>query len=140
MEKPKHSLSEIRAFFQEDRYATEATGIVIEEARPGYARVSLTLEPRHKNAAGRVMGAVYYTMADFAFAVASNADLEDGPLTLTMGGHILFLAAAEGDTLIAEATALRTGRTSAFYEMTVKDSRGVLCAKVQSEGCRIARR
>jgi len=33
---------------------------------------SLTLEAKHKNALGAVMGGVYFTLADFAFAVASN--------------------------------------------------------------------
>ena len=63
------TIEQVRDFFKNDVYATGTTGIEIVEARPGYAKVSLQVDARHMNAAGRVMGAVYYTLADFAFAV-----------------------------------------------------------------------
>ena len=66
------SLEELREFFSHDRYATATTGIEILEAEDGYAKVGLAVHEGHMNAGNRVMGAVYYTMADFAFAVASN--------------------------------------------------------------------
>ena len=62
---------EIVRFFEKDRFAAE-TGAVIDEIDDRYARCSLTLEAKHKNALGAVMGGVYFTLADFAFAVASN--------------------------------------------------------------------
>ena len=62
---------EIVRFFEKDRFAAE-TGAVIDEIDDRYARYSLTLEAKHKNALGAVMGGVYFTLADFAFAVASN--------------------------------------------------------------------
>ena len=37
-----------RAFFEKDYFATEAAGIVIEEAAPGHALVSCVTERRHK--------------------------------------------------------------------------------------------
>lgn len=57
--------------FADDRFATE-NGAVIEEIGDGYAKCSVKLERKHKNAMGGVMGGVYFTLADFAFAVASN--------------------------------------------------------------------
>ena len=71
------SLAELREFFSRDRYATATTGIEILEAQDGYAKVGLAVHEGHMNAGNRVMGAVYYTMADFAFAVASNPDAGD---------------------------------------------------------------
>ena len=32
----------------------------------------MKIEPRHRNAAGIIMGGAIFTLADFAFAVASN--------------------------------------------------------------------
>ena len=72
------TLDEVRKFFQNDVYATGTTGIEIADARPGYAKVTLKIDERHINAVGRVMGAVYYTMADFAFAVATNYEYDKG--------------------------------------------------------------
>ena len=42
-----NDLEEARAYFANDRYATEATGIVIEEVGEHYARCSLKLDERH---------------------------------------------------------------------------------------------
>ena len=81
------SLEEIREFFSRDRYATES-GAVIEEAGEKYAKCSIELGPMHRNAVGGVMGAVYYTLADFTFAVATNAQV---PGTVSLDGSITFL-------------------------------------------------
>ena len=43
------ALDEIRSRFQNDRFATEVTGIVIDLAEPGKAVCSLTLTERHMN-------------------------------------------------------------------------------------------
>ena len=57
--------------FENDRFATE-NGAVIEEVEEHYAKCSLKLGSHHRNAMGAVMGGVYFTLADFAFAVAAN--------------------------------------------------------------------
>ena len=57
--------------FSKDRFATD-NGAVIAEVDDHYAKCILQLEDRHRNAMGAVMGGVYFTLADFAFAVASN--------------------------------------------------------------------
>ena len=46
-------LQQIREYFGEDRFATEAAGAVIEEAEDGYARCSMPLAKIHRNARGR---------------------------------------------------------------------------------------
>ena len=125
------SLEEIRNIFSGDIYATDTTGIVIEEARPGYCRVTLKIDRRHGTAAGRVMGAVYFTMADFAFAVANNAELTE-PVAVTLSSQINFLSGARGGTLYAEAKAVRSGRHTGFYDITVTDDLGTLIATVSS--------
>ena len=60
-------LDEARVFTAKDRYATEVTGIVLEEVGVHYAKCSLKLDERHINAIGQVMGGVIYTMADLTF-------------------------------------------------------------------------
>ena len=129
------SLEELREFFRQDRYATASTGIEILEAGDGYAKVGLSVqEDRHMNAGRRVMGAVYYTMADFAFAVASNPDAGDAPITFTLSSQINFLTAAKGEYLTAEARAVRKGRRTSFYAAEIKDELGTLIATVSSTG------
>ena len=128
------SLEELRAFFSQDRYATVTTGIEILEAKDGYAKVGLAVHEGHMNAGNRVMGAVYYTMADFAFAVASNPDAGDAPITFTLSSQINFLAAAKGKYLVVEARAVKKGRRTCFYEAEIRDEFGTLAATVYSNG------
>ena len=129
------SIEELREFFRQDRYATDATGIEILEAGDGYAKVGLAVrKDRHMNAGDRVMGAVYYTMADFAFAMASNPDAGDAPITFTLSSQISFLTAAKGNYLTAEARAVRKGRRTSFYAAEIRDELGTLVATVSSTG------
>lgn len=60
------------AFFERDRFARE-NGIRVVEARVGYARTEMTVEPRHMNSVGILQGGALFTLADLAFAVASNS-------------------------------------------------------------------
>lgn len=131
------SLEEIREFFSHDRYATATTGIEILEAQDGYAKVGLAIHEGHMNAGSRVMGAVYYTMADFAFAVASNPDAGDAPITFTLSSQINFLTSAKGKYLTAEARAVRKGRQTSFYAAEIRDELGTLIATVSSNGFRM---
>ena len=131
------SLEQLREFFSHDRYATETTGIEILEAADGYAKVGLEVREGHMNAGNRVMGAVYYTMADFAFAVASNPDAGDAPITFTLSSQINFLTAAKGRYLTAEARAVRKGRCTSFYAAEIRDELGTLIATVSSNGFRM---
>ena len=131
------SIEQLREFFSHDRYATETTGIEILEAEDGYAKVGLEVRGGHMNAGNRVMGAVYYTMADFAFAVASNPDAGDAPITFTLSSQINFLTPAKGKYLTAEARAVRKGRRTSFYAAESRDELGTLIATVSSNGYRM---
>lgn len=129
-----NDLQSAKDFFKGDIYATETTGIEILEAAENYAKVTLKIGPQHMNAGGRVMGAVYFTMADFAFAVAANFARD---LTVTMSSQISFLAAAKGSQLFAEARCVSDGRKICYYEITVIDDLGTKIALITSNGYRI---
>ena len=67
------TLEEIRSFFENDRFATE-NAMVIDEVADGYAKCSMLISERHRNAVGGVMGGVPFTLADllslpFLFAI-----------------------------------------------------------------------
>ena len=68
------TLEKVREIFRGDRFATEM-GAVIEELGDHYSKCSLVLNEHHRNAVGGIMGGVYFTLADFAFAVASSISL-----------------------------------------------------------------
>lgn len=129
-----NELQNARDFFANDLYATEATGIVIEEVGENYARCSLKLERKHQNAVGHVMGGVMFTMADFTFAVSTN---RNGNLTVSTVAQISHLASPKGDTLYSESRLLRNGHRTCFYQVDITDNTGALIAVVTFTGTRI---
>lgn len=124
-------LEQARERFRNDRYATQATGIVIEAVDKNYAKVSLKIEDRHLNANDLLMGGVPMVMSDFCFAVASN--FENTP-TVTLSCSTSFMAGARGNTLFAEAHCLKDGRTTCFYEVSITDDLGTDIARVSITG------
>ncbi len=120
------SIEEIRSRFQNDHFATDATGVVIDSAEPGKAVCSLTLEEKHMNENKVPMGGAIFTLADIACAVAANGYSEKK--TVSQQASITFLAPAKGKRLIAEASCLRAGRTTALYMAEVRDELGTYVA------------
>lgn len=130
------TLEEVRKIFEGDVYATETTGIVIEEIGPCYAKCSLKVEGKHKNAMGSAMGGAIYTLADFTFAVASNIETMN---TVTAESNISFISAAKGEMLYSTAHSIKDGRSLAFYEVDITDELGTLVAKVTFTGAKVQR-
>lgn len=117
-------------FFKKDRFAT-VNGAVIEEVDDHYAKCSLKLEDKHRNAMGAVMGGVYFTLADFAFAVATNWQKLG---TVSLNSQITYLTPAKGDQITAEAVCVKNGKTTSYYRIDVKDEFGNLAAAVTATG------
>ena len=80
-------MQELKKFFStEDLFARHA-GIELVDVGSGWAKASMKIEPFHFNGAKTVHGGAIFTLADFAFAVASNSH---GTLAMGikwLGGH-----------------------------------------------------
>lgn len=106
--------------------AAEGTGpawdIVIEEARAGYARLSMTVRADMLNGHGIVHGGMVFALADTAFAYVCNGKNEK---TVAAQASIVFLGSAnEGDRLIAEAEEIATEGRSGVTRVAVRTSEG----------------
>ena len=123
-------IEKVREMFRKDRYATE-TGAVIDEIGDHYAKVSLTITEHHKNAVGGVMGGVYFTLADFAFAVASNWQKAG---TVSINSDISFIGVPKSDKIIAETQLIKNGRSTCCYNVSVTDNIGTPVAMVKIIG------
>ncbi|MBP5447751.1 MAG: PaaI family thioesterase [Treponema sp.] len=136
------TLDEVKKFFANDKYATETTGIEILEAQDGRSKIRLKLDERHKNALGFVMGAVYFTMADFAFAVASNSDETSGYNAVTLSSTINMVNSAKSGDLFAEAVPIKDGRSTCFYQIDIYeilDDKKRPVATVQTAGFKVGK-
>ena len=127
-------LERANEFFKNDLFAMPTTGIRIDAVGEKYARCSLLLDERHLNAAGRVMGGVYYTLADFTFAVASNFDQ---PPTVTIVSQISYLGVPQDKKLISESRLIKDGRRTCVYEITITDGQNNPVAVVSTTGIHV---
>ncbi|HUE79492.1 MAG TPA: hydroxyphenylacetyl-CoA thioesterase PaaI [Sphingomicrobium sp.] len=99
-----------------------AWGIVIDEARAGYARLSMTLRADMLNGHRTVHGGIVFALADTAFAYVCNGKNDKA---VAAQASIVFLGSAEeGETLIAEAEALSTSGRSGVTRVAVRTSDG----------------
>jgi acyl-CoA thioesterase len=85
--------------FDKDRFANH-NGIYLEEASPGYATASMEISELHLNSVGVLHGGALFALADFAFAVASNAH---GRIALAIEAEISFFTAIDSGVLTAVA-------------------------------------
>lgn len=123
-------LEEVQERFKNDRFATD-NGAVIEEVGEGYARCVMVLDEHHYNAVGSVMGGAIFTLADFAFAVASNWNKKP---CVSLTAQITYLGKAKGRKLIAEAKKVKEGRATCYYLVEMTDELGNKVAHVTSNG------
>ena len=115
----------LRKFFANDRYAS-LTGAEIVKIAPGYCLCKLVVTEKHLNAVNVIQGGAIFTLADYAFAIASNSG---GQLALAIDVNISFLSARSGGILYAEAKELaKPGRIGA-YEVKVTDGDNLLVAQ-----------
>ena len=99
-----------------------AWGIVIEEARDGYARLSMAVRADMLNGHRIVHGGMVFALADTAFAYVCNGGNEK---TVAAQASIIFLGSAqEGETLVAEAEEVASAGRSGVTRVAVRTSDG----------------
>lgn len=120
-------------FFKDDLFASD-NGMKIDYLDDKTCICSMELEPRHRNAAGNVMGGVIFTLADLAFAASAN-NLHS--LTVTQQVSINYLNPSSGSSLSAKTRILKSGRTSSVIQVDVADDSGKLIAQYVGIGAKI---
>lgn len=99
-----------------------AWGIVIEEVRAGYCRLSMRIRDEMLNGHRTAHGGMIFALADTAFAYVCNGSNER---TVAAQASIVFLGSAEaGETLIAEGEEVATAGRSGVTRVSVKTSEG----------------
>lgn len=129
------NMEKARVYFSCDRFATE-NGITLDQLDESQAIASLTIEDRHRNAFGGVMGGAIFTLADFAFAALTN-DRER--VTVAQQVSINYLSPVKGGRLIATARYRKDGRSSCVVNVDVTDDTGREIAQFVGTGFKLSR-
>jgi acyl-CoA thioesterase len=121
MEKVKELLSANDLFARHN-------GIELLNIAAGAATATMQIKPYHLNAAGTVHGGAIFTLADFAFAAASNSH---GRIAMGISTSVNFVKAAIKGTLLAVAVENSINQKLASYTVTVTDDEGSTIAIFQ---------
>jgi acyl-CoA thioesterase len=110
-------------------------GITIDEIRPGYARLTMTVRPDMSNSHSICHGGAIFTLADSAFAFACNSHNRS---TVAAGCSIDFISPARvGDELTAEATERALPGRLGLYDVVVTDQSGRAIAFFRGRSYRV---
>lgn len=118
-------LAKLLEKFREDPYCKKL-GIELVELKPGYSRVRLKVSEDMLNFHGVAHGGLILSLADAAFAAASNSH---NRVAVALNININYRRpVAAGEELEAEAIEESLGRATGLYRMVVRNSRGELVA------------
>lgn len=113
-----------------DQFAAHA-GVKLIGIRPGYAKAEMEITPNHLNGLNMVHGAAIFTLADYAFAAASNAQ---GVPTVAINVNISYFKSPKGRRLIAEAQEVSAGKKLCTYKVDIFDEQQELIASFTGMG------
>ncbi|MBN2412728.1 PaaI family thioesterase [candidate division KSB1 bacterium] len=121
-------MQNIAQYFNNHDQFAKYTGMELVSVSAGRAKAKLIVKDIHLNSARVVHGGVIFTLADFAFAAASNSD---GKMALSINASINFLKAAQGGSLYAEAKQVSLHPKIGTYSIQVTDEDHNLIATFQ---------
>jgi acyl-CoA thioesterase len=121
-------MKSVQDFFNRADAFAKHNGMMLTELREGYARAEMDLQPWHLNGARTVHGGALFTLADFAFAAASNAR---GQVALSINSSISIFKGAKEGKLVAEAREVSSSPKLASFEVSIRNEAGDLLATFQ---------
>lgn len=112
----------------------EAPFAALLDMRPGLSAdgvgtTSMTIQDKHRQAAGVVQGGIIVTLADYAFFRAVSSVLDPGQGAVTLELKLNFIAPAREGELTATARIVSGGRRVIVGDMEVTDHRQTLIAR-----------
>ena len=116
MEAKEKAQSIVNKMYAHDAFS-QWLGIEVIEVTPGYAKVQLTVREEMTNGFFIAHGGITYSLADSAFAFASNGYGEQCVSIETSISHQAPVRA--GDTLVAEAKEIKKSNRIGWYDVLI---------------------
>ena len=122
----------IQDFLQGDKFALRA-GVELLDVGNGYAKARMEVKPEHLNGGGVCQGGALFTLADLAFAAATNSHAK---LTFSIDSSIHFFRSVSSGVLYAEAHEVFNHKRLANCEVRITTESGELVATFNGTGYR----
>ncbi|MDL2255574.1 PaaI family thioesterase [Parabacteroides sp. OttesenSCG-928-G06] len=123
---------DIHEFLQGDKFALLA-GVELLEVGKGCAKARMEIKPMHLNGGGVCQGGAIFTLADLAFAAATNSHAR---LTFSITSSINFFRSESKGFLYAEAKEVFDHKRLAHCEVHITNEAGELIATFNGTGYR----
>ena len=125
------TIEEIKEKLNRDDRFSRYNEMRIDVIRPGYAEAVMKITENKLNGLGIAQGGAIFTLADLAFAGASNAA---GFRTVAFTSNISFIRPGTGRRLRAVATEVSRGRRTGVYSVQVFNDDGKVVAHGTTTG------
>lgn len=122
----------IKEFLKGDAFALNA-GVELLDVKSGYAKARMEIKPMHLNGGGICQGGAIFTLADLAFAAATNSHAK---LTFSINSTINFFKSESKGFLYAEAKEVFSHKRLANCEVNITNETGELIATFTGTGYR----
>ncbi|MDG6243159.1 MAG: PaaI family thioesterase [Methanolobus sp.] len=125
-------MDDIKRYFSQENFGSNS-GMRFTTISKGYAKAQMKIEKRHLNVLGTVHGGAIFTLADMAFAAASNSH---GTVAVAINADISYVKAVSEGTLYAEAMETSINPKISTYVVNITDDRGDIVAIFNGMGYR----
>ncbi len=117
----------VKQCMDQDRLA-KLLGMELIELSAGKATVRMPVSEAHFNGVGVLHGGAIFSLADFAFAAASNSH---GKVAVAINATIAYTKGVRSGTLTARAEEVTIGRRLGTYQVRVTDDADEVVAQFQ---------
>jgi acyl-CoA thioesterase len=118
-------LSKLTQMLKNDRFASH-NDIQLVSVGKGEAKAEMIVSEKHLNGVNIIQGGALFTLADFAFAAASNSH---GRIAVAANASISFFRAVSTGKLTAIAKEENSGKSLSTYTVDIIDENGVKIAQ-----------
>jgi len=120
-----YRLSKLTQMLQNDRFACH-NNIQLISVGAGEAIAEMIVTENHLNGVDIIQGGALFTLADFAFAAASNSH---GRIAVAANASINFFKAVSSGKITATAREENAGRSLSSYTVDITDETGAKIAQ-----------
>jgi acyl-CoA thioesterase len=113
----EHRIKKLEQILLNDRFAAH-NDIHLVSIGIGEAVAEMTVSEKHLNGVNIIQGGALFTLADFAFAAASNSH---GRIAVATNSSISFFKGVSSGKLTAIAKELNSGKTLSHYSVDIFD-------------------
>ncbi len=117
-------IKKLEEILKNDRFA-ELNDIRLVSIGKGEAVAEMTVQDKHLNGVDIIQGGALFTLADFAFAAASNSY---GRIAVASNASISFFRGISSGKLTASAKEVNSGKTLSTYSVDITNEQGTKIA------------